>query len=512
MAERINLPDGTSATIEELIRHAWTTGQFLEERYDPLQLALDRMYDSLPPRTRAFLLQARKTGKTYGLLARADKMSRQVPGWITRFAYPTGKQGKTIIGPIMEEMQEDCPPDLRWVNREQQDACWMLPHTGARLYLAGTDDATAIDHLRGPKSNLNVLDEVTVFSGNLHRLLDSVLWPQTLNTGGLTLLSGTAPESLDHPSMVQIERARRTGRLIIKTIFDNPRLTQDDIYSICTEANPLADHEEVMLILAGKVKGTPMWEREFMCKLIPDDNARVTPEFDALKHVGVTEQAGYDLKFVFIDPGHVKDFFGATFCSLNFANQLLSVHAEYGALHKTTGVIKNSLLEIEKKLGWTNQYVTRYIDQTSAQQSADFNAMGYRTQLTTKSPGKGQLVVELRNLLKANPNRIRISPRCGMLVEQLTNGIWSSTLKEDFKRSAALGHLDVLDSLAQGCLVLRQTAKWSNNTTPQGSYYDAEREAVRYDELTRLTGPSKTGTMIKRALFGNGSLLRLRGR
>lgn len=500
MAERINLPDGQSATIEELIRYAWTTGEFLEERYDPLQLELDQLYDRLPPRTRAFLLESRKIGKTFGLLARADKMSRKVPGWITRFAYPTAKQGKTIIAPIMEEMQEDCPADLRWVNREQQDACWMLPHTGARLYLAGTDDATAIDHLRGPKSNFNVLDEVTVFGPNLQRLLDSVLWPQTLTTGGLTLMSGTAPESLDHPSMVQIERARRTGRLIIKTIFDNPRLTADDVYSICTEANPLCNHEEILEILAGKRKGTPMWEREFLCKLIPDDNARVCPEFDELKHVRPTEQAFYDLRFVFIDPGHTKDFFGVTFCTLDFAGQTLHVHAEYAALRKATDVICASLKEIEKKLGWTNLSVARYIDQTAHQQAADFNSKGYRVQLAMKSPGKGQLVVEMRNKMLAG--QIRISPNCKMLIEQLTNGIWSSTLKEDFKRSPQLGHLDNLDSLAQGCLILKQTAKWAVNTVPKDVNYDAERESVRFDELIRLTGLTKTGSMIKRALFG----------
>ena len=500
MAERINLPDGSSATIEELIRHAWTTGEFLEERYDPLQLELDQLYDSLPPRTRAFLLMSRKIGKTFGLMARADKKSRQVPGWITRFAYPTAKQGKTIIAPIMEEMQEDCPADLRWVNREQQDACWMLPHTGARMYLAGTDDATAIDHLRGPKSNLNILDEVTVFSSNLKRLLDSVLWPQTLTTGGLTLMAGTAPQSLDHPSMEQLERARRSGRLYVKTIFDNSRLTQEDVYSICTESNPLSDHDEIMEILAGKRKGTPMWEREFLCKLVPDDGARVCPEFDALQHVGVTEQAYHDLKFVFIDPGHTKDFFGVTFASMDFSGQTLHVHAEYAALRKNTDTIRLSLMEIERKLGWVNQRVTRYIDQTSHQQATDFNSKGYRVVLAPKSPGKGQLVVEMRNLFLHN--RIRISPRCGMLIEQLTNGVWSNTLKEDFKRFPSLGHLDVLDSLAQGSLVLKLSAQWARNTVPKGVSYDAERESVRYDELTRLTGQTKIGTMIKRALFG----------
>ena len=500
MAERINLPDGQSATIEDLIRHAWTTGEFLEERYDPLQLELDQLYDSLPPRTRAFLLMSRKIGKTFGLMARADKKSRQVPGWITRFAYPTAKQGKTIIAPIMEEMQEDCPADLRWVNREQQDACWMLPHTGARLYLAGTDDATAIDHLRGPRSNLNILDEVTVFSNNLKRLLDSVLWPQTLTTGGLTLMAGTAPESLDHPSMEQLERARRSGRLYVKTIFDNPRLTQEDIYSICTESNPLCDHDEIVEILAGKRKGTPMWEREFRCKLIPDDGARVAPEFDALLHVNPTSQMYHDLKFVFIDPGHTKDFFGVTFCTLDFSAQILHVHAEYAALRKNTATIRLSLMEIERKLGWNGQRVTRYIDQTAHQQATDFNSEGYRVTLAPKSPGKGQLVVPMRNLLLSD--QIRIAPQCGMLIEQLTNGVWSNTLKEDFKRSPVLGHLDVLDSLAQGCLVLRLTGKWQQNTVPKGVVYDVDRERVRYDELQRLTGITKTGNMIKRALFG----------
>ena len=454
----------------------WTTGELLEERYDPLQLELHHRFTNMAPRSQAFILESRKIGKTYGFLCYADQLCRKKPKSIVRFAYPTKLQGKTIILPLMEEMQQDCPTELRWVNREAQDGCWVLPHTGSRLYLAGTDDADQVDRLRGPKSDLNILDEVPTFKAKtLDYLVNSVLWPQTLNTGGLTLMSGTPPESLDHPSMEFVEQARQEGNLVTKTIFDNPRLTPEIIRKICKQANrnkeriPYEDYEtRITRILSGEIEGTPHWEREFMCRMVADKEMRVCPEYFSKDHMLAAPTGFPALRFVFIDPGHVKDFFAAVFCELNYNQQRLYVRRDYHSLRKSTGIIKAELLKIEKDLGWDRGLgVTRYIDETAKQQITDFNDMSYFVLPALHSPGKGQLVVPMRNLFEQD--MIGVDPQCQNLISCLENGLWSDTMKEDFRRSEALGHLDSLDALAQGCMMLRWTAQWQVNPYPKGS-------------------------------------------
>lgn len=454
---------------EDLVRYAWTTGTFLEERLDPLQLELDRTFDHMRPRTRAFILESRKIGKTYGFLCYADKLGRRKPRSVIRMAYPTKLQGKTIILPLMEEMQADCPTDLKWVNREAQDGCWVLPHTGSRLYLAGTDDSDQIDRLRGPKSDLILLDEVPTFkSANLHYLINSVLWPQTLNTGGLLLMSGTPPTSMDHPSVDLIRRAETRGLLIRKTIFDNPRMTPEIIREICREANPDASEEKLDKILSGEEEGTPHWEREFMCRLVSDEEERVTPEFEKSIHVAQIPQGIPTLKMLFMDAGHVKDLFAGVFAEIDFGNQTLRCLAEYAELRKSTNEIRESMIKIEKFLGWEDEDVLRYLDQTAKQQIYDFNSWkdpisGKRFHVLpgVRSPGKGQLVVDLKNYL--GQGRVLVSPSCKRLIMSLEHGIWTDAKKEDFQRTPTLGHLDLLDALAQGCMVVRQTGKWQHN-------------------------------------------------
>ena len=469
--KQITLPDGTVLTVGELERYAWQTGYFLEERLDPLQLEIDQIITNLKPRTREFLLLARKIGKTYGLLAYADKMARRNKNWIIRFAYPTETQGKTIILPIFNELQENCPPDLKWVNREAQEKCWILPHTGSRLYLAGTDSADQVDRLRGPRAHLIVLDELPTFKGNLTFLINSVLWPQVMTTGGHIIMSGTPPRTMDHESCIIIDQMRKKGRLITRTIFDNPRLSPETIRVICEEANPEASSEEVDAIMKGEKTGSPDWEREFLVKMVTDENVRVVPEFKELEHVGTCEAPRFTHRFVFLDPGHVKDFFAAVFVVLDFANQRLLVLREHLSKRKATDEILQELKKIETELKWgPDDNVLRFMDSTSQQQCTDFNSKGYYTQLAVKSPGKSGVVIEMRN--RFNADQLIVSPLCKNLIAQLRDGAWKDTAKDDFERTTNLGHLDALDALAQGCMTLQALGKWHQNPAPKGVYQD----------------------------------------
>ena len=147
--------------------------------------------------------------------------------------------------------------------------------------------------------------------------------------------------------------------------------------------------------------------------------------------------------------------------------------------------IRVRLNQIEAELGWKGQSVSRYMDETAKQQIYDFNKGGYHVSPALRSPGKGPLVVEMRNLF--NAGRISVDPSCKVLVNSLEDGVWSDNSKEDFRRSPALGHLDVLDALAQGCLTLKGLGKWQQNPYPKGvaAHYEVGKAEPTSKPLTK---------------------------
>jgi hypothetical protein len=489
--KRVVLPDGQEVTIEQLNRHRWETGQGLEELLDDVGLELETARLGLPRFARMVALCARKIGKTWWATYVANKVARAKKNAIIRFAFPTKEQGKTIIVPLFEEFQETCPPDLRWVNREAQDGCWYLPHRNARLYLAGSDTADQIDRLRGPRSDVTLLDEFTFFHCRLRRLITGVLMPQLLSSGGNMICTGTPPESLDHESVQYIEHARKQNRLIKRTIFDNPRLSRADLRLICEEAHPEGTTpEDIEAILDGKKKGSPEWRREFLVELVSDDESRVTPEFDDKKHVAQVEEPHYCLRYVFIDPGYARDFFAATFGFLDFMAQRLVIRREYVTRQKGTEEIREDLLRIEGELGWREKKVIRPMEGSNPQQRRDFGS--YSTQVVPKSPGKGVLVVPLKNAL--NGNRVLVDPSCVNLIAQLSHGIWTDKARADFKRGDKQGHLDLLDALATGIRMVN----WRHNPAPAGELL---QPGLVYVPEVRLNPNESNAVKVLRSIY-----------
>lgn len=506
------MPDGSEATAGQLNELRWHSGFGLEELLDSLQLDLHVSLEALPAHSRAVVLQSRKTGKSFFSLWRANRRARMYRDQILRFAFPTKEQGKTIIIPLLEELQNlpgaECPPELRWKNREAQEGCWWLPHTNARLYLAGSDTSDQIDRLRGPKSHETYLDEFTFFHCDLKRLINGVLSPQLISTRGKLFMGGTPPETMDHDSVEYIEHARKVRRLYVKTIFDCPRYSADDIRLICEGANMHATPEEIDAILAGRLEGTPEWEREFKCRMISDAGLRVTPEFRADVHVvDECSQPLYCDRYVFIDPGHAADFFAAVFCVVDYASQKVIVLREYVTRREPTDKIWRALVDIERELGWVDEegaeklkgqeLLLRYMDPSNLQQMTDLrDDHGYVVKSADKSPGKGKLVTELCNRLNAND--VVILAVCEELVDQLENGLWSDKKKADFRRTPKLGHLDLLDALATG---LRKV-KWHHNPAPAGLYLPSVIDSQVADPRRRSkAGLSQTARALNRT-FG----------
>lgn len=475
------IPGVGKVTFGQLNRSRWETGVGLEELLDETQMEIELARRALKRHGKMFVKASRKIGKTFWAMVAVEIVARGQRNAIIRMAFPTKEQGKTIIIPVWEEVLESCPLDMRWQNREATDGCWYLPLTNARLYLCGTDDKAQIDRLRGPRSTLTILDEVTFFSTTHFRyLVQSVLGPQLVGTGGNIIFTGTPPDSMDHPSVSYIERAERQGNLIVRTIWDNKRLSRDDIRLICAEANPDATEEEVEEILDGKREGTAEWEREYLCRMVSNKELRVVPEFDEKRHVATFDPPVFADRFVFGDSGHAGDFFASVFCRLDFAAQKLLVEHEYESKRKPTDEVVKDLQKIEAEL-WPaarreSEHLLRLFD-CPPQMATDFNAKGYKIRQAPKSPGKEELVREMQN--RMHGNHILVHPRCKSLIVQLRDGIFvkKGDGKLDFMRSKKHGHLDALDGLANGV----RNMSWRHNPAPPGVYQRPDSYVIAQD-------------------------------
>ncbi len=482
----VTISDGTKYKREEAVRFMWTTGAWLEVLLlNEVQMKMEEMRRTLPRHARMFVEASRKIGKTRWALVAILLMVLRKQKAVCRLACETKQQALEIIKPQFDELLETCPGDLLPHYMEGE---FHWPQTGSRLYLAGTDKEDQIRRLRGPKSDLTVIDEIGAHDCDIDRLINTILAPQMLDTGGNILLTGTPPESLDHPSLLFRADAAAKGRLLRFTIWDNPRLTRESIRTICAESNMGRSDEEVELILAGKLEGSPAWEREYMIRQMSDRSLRVTPNFrhtqddcrpGQMPHVGQASMPSFADKYVLLDPGHVKDFFSAAFCFLDYGSQRLVVQREYCSLHKTTDEVMADLRAIEAQL-WPRgrqptEILRRIADPSNQQQITDFCAKGYQVESGGKSLGPEQMPVELQNRLNSDAidggPMIAIDPSCKKLIACMENGIFkiSEGRKVDFRRTAALGHLDILAALAGGI----RSVNWGHNPSPVGLFNHA---------------------------------------
>jgi hypothetical protein len=464
------LPDGTEVSNDTLVRQAWETGVGLAElKLHAGQYELFQQQQALGPHGRLFELCSRRYGKTWEEIVLFEHVGRTTRKAVMRFAAPTKQQAREIVIPNWQIITEDCPPELRAIDRTQQEGCYIWPTTGSRLYLAGTDDTDQIDRLRGPFAHLIIVDELGFHHCDLRRLVRSVLAPQLATTRGRMILSTTPPESMEHDATEFIKIAERNGQLVTKTVFNNPMLTHADLVSICAEANELSevqDLAQIESILSGVTKGLPGWHREYLCELVTDDNLRVCREFDHRVHVHQSRPTPtYYTPYTSLDIAFSKDNCAALFGYLDFRNAQLVIEDEWLGKAKVMSEVRDAMFSRELSL-WGEKPVLRFGDGSAlgaailATLTVDFNCEIQPCQMASD---KEVMINSLREYMGAG--RISINARCKNLISQLKDGIWDSGGKKaDYQRSKTMGHLDALDSL----IYMVRSVDWHLNPTPNG--------------------------------------------
>lgn len=433
----------------EAKQELWRRGQ-LSWLLDPNQKELYKLFHGSDQKVQTWLL-ARRSGKSYTLCVLALEMCIRNPKSIVKFVSPTRLQVQTNIRPLIRDLIETCPSDLR-PEFKTQDFIYYFPN-GSELQLAGSENKNA-EKLRGGSAHIAIIDEAQDVS-DLDNVIQSILLPTTLTTKGKVLLAGTPPQNMDHEFISYIERAEATNCLIKKTIYDNPRITPEDLETTIREY-PLGVNDE-------------KFRREYLCELIKDQSIAVIPEFTADLEKEIVKEwptPPYFDCYVSMDLGAV-DLTALIFAYFDFRANKIIIQDELVLdfskkdvnIERLTQLIK----EKEEAL-WTNiltnetkkPYMRVSDINPIVTQEIAIKSFGQIFFSTTRKDDKEAAINNMRALLGGR--KIIIHPRCVNLIRHLRNVKWASVKnRATFGRSPDNGHYDLVDALIYLCRTISYT-------------------------------------------------------
>jgi hypothetical protein len=471
----------------------WRMGH-LSWLLDKNQQDLYSLFHTNPAKVQTWLL-ARRSGKSYSLCVLAIEYCIQNPRSIVKYVAPTKQQVERLIRPIINNdiLSQHCPEDIK-PRYNKQENIYYFPN-GSEIQLCGSESGN-IESIRGGFAHICIVDEAQDVS-ELNYAIKSVLSPTTLTTNGKILMSGTPPKDADHEFITFIEKAQADGTLIRRTIYDNPRLTPEQI-------------QEIIDVQGGV--NSEDFRREFLCEVIKSKSRSVLPEVteDLLKEI-VKEwprPAHFD-GYTSMDIG-LKDWTVLLFAYYDFRNNKVVIDDEivvYGPeMHLP--VLTNQIKEKEEQL-WTNKHTGEF--QKPKRRVSDHNLIvineirkfsGYSIHFELADKRAKMAGINRIRTMLADGN-ILINPRCKTLIRHLKDAKWASTTDKDtFGRCPFGSHYDAVDAL----VYLINGMDFSNNPYPRdydrqlGT--DAFRVPGRQQEVKGADVYRKILNMKKGKLYG----------
>lgn len=397
-----------------------------------------QLYDLTQSNSEAMIYSSRKVGKSYAMVVLGIEHCLRKPDQIVKHVFPTLTLAKEVVSELMGKILPFLPEDLQPRAYRGARPHWVFPN-GSVYHINGADPSAA-NGLRGPRSDLFLLDEICFWDkGSFSDTLFGAIIPQQTTVPVRIVYASTPPEDTSHPSLdIVIQKMIKIKTLVKFTIYDSPLMTPEKI-------------KELENLYANKPN---QWKREYLAELVANDDRRVCPEFSNEHHVmeylpldrdpqvydGKVEYAG----FVVADYG-IVDNAGILACWYDHIDNKMVVDFEH--TEKAMGLRKfKEVLDTfeESVLDWccSVDYCIDVFEQAGFELRSEY-------MLSFRRPSKGKIedqVGVLRNAL-AN-NRIVINPRCKQLILQLEQGLWKDTDKvKDFERSDQHGHLDLIAAL-----------------------------------------------------------------
>lgn len=429
-------------TKEELTQEAWKRGNLAYKLYDYQVVLYEALWKAItnPSCVKYVLKCSRRWGKSTLLCLIAIEFCLRKPGAQLRFTAPTAKALKKITLPIFRMLCKDAPDQFKPVYKTMEQM-WLFPN-GSEIHMAGTDNGNA-ESLRGTASDLNLIDEAG-FATDLDYVLRDILMPQTLTTGGKTLLASSPARTPAH-DFTEISRECEVDGYFQKfTIYDNPSISQAtrDLY-----AKESGGYESTT------------WLREYECKDVVDESLAIIPEWkdEYIKEIPRDEYYGYYHKYVGMDLGRI-DQTALVLGPWLFRDATLYIEDEIimEGTTWTTETLKSELLKKEKELWGEQKPFRRISDNNNPHLINDLSSLYNVWFMQTDKDALEAMVNAVRELVARG--QLIVHPRCTNLIGCLRWGVWDQKRK-GFDRSKKLGHFDALAALIY---LVRNLARNSN--------------------------------------------------
>lgn len=465
-----DLDDFSDAEWNEVIelakRECWNNGDLNHLRDENQRFISEALKD---PKHKFYVIEcARKIGKSYYLVTLAIEQCIKFPKSRVIYVSQTAKEASEFVTPLLEEVLATAPFKVKFDSKSQK---FKFPN-GSQIRLFGCDDKAAADRGRGPGAHLALVDEAG-FIRVLDYLLHSVLVPQTLLTKGRIILASTPSPEPDHPFTKLSESAESNGSHIRRTLYDNPRLTKEEIETF------IAQDAAMIGMTVEEFKDSDVFKREYLAQRVIDTNLVVVPESPVVEAVG---RPGFFDGYVSLDWGGV-DPHAALFGYWDYTEQRLVIEDEFllrrgentqqivdelkrieGALWGTEGWdgTLRAAKELEAMPEWLRsaaagspkaQPYLRVCD-TDIQLARDLQQLHGVAFLPTQKSDKKHQIATLRVLLRER--RVFINPKCRNLLRHLKTTMWLNEKQNDYRRKNG-EHGDLLDALIYMTRNIRRT-------------------------------------------------------
>lgn len=438
-AKRSKKKDPKNLTKDEAIEKLWRMGE-LSWKLNSVQKQLKHTVDNDVTKT-SVVVVARRIGKTTWLLIEALMQCYKHPNSIVKFVFPKAKDAKTNIVPLMRQILEDCPADIK-PKFNTQDKIFYFKN-GSQIQLAGSDNGN-IESVRGGFAHLCIVDEAG-FVDDLKYAVRSVLSPTTKTVNGRVILASTPSKSPDHEFITEFMIPyQAAGRLKIFTIYDNPNFTPEIIQET------IDDYPSGV--------NDPDFKREYLCEVAINEQTMVCPEFHfRKKDLVITdyEMPEYRDFYVGADIGY-RDLTVVLFGYYDFYEATLYVMDELvmNGPEMTTDELAKQIKLKESMIfshSGTNYQPYRRVMDVDLKLINDLNRLHGMKFLATKKDNKEGAINEMR--MWVSQGRVKIHERCTHLRYHLEYGQWNNT-RTDFKRLADSpdktirgGHVDAIPAL-----------------------------------------------------------------
>jgi len=438
---------------EEIIHELWRRGD-LNYLLKGKQVDVDKAMDSALKKVNV-IVNSRRFGKSYICCKRSIETCLNKKNAIVKYLCPEQVMVQRNINPIIQQILEDCPPELKpdWKENAKE---WVFPHNNSKIQIAGSDKGH-VEKLRGGYATLGIVDEAG-FCSDLDYAIKSVLLPTTLTTKGKIILASTlnSKEPNHEFNTLYVAPLEATNELLKFTIYESPMVDQEDIATIIAE-------------YPGGIND-PAFRCEYLCELTVDPESMVIPEFssEAEKRLVKDQKrpAFYDI-YESMDVGF-SDLTGVLFGYYNFDLAAIVIEDEL-VMNGPTLTTENLALKIREKeysLYKDSNIFMRIADNNNLILVNDLMRLHGITFIPTAKDNKEAQINQLRVMI--NQNRLIINPRCKNLLYHVKFARWNNK-RNDFLRmkdsSDGLlrgGHADLLDAL----IYLVRNVLFSKNPYP----------------------------------------------